>query len=89
MMRKNVMVLGDLTQDANMIEPTNYDQRLFVGFLNDMNNEHLLSHYLEAYDVVITRDGPLSAVNLLVDAIGNNLEDDTLKAEEYKQLPQL
>jgi len=90
MMRKNVLVLGDLVTDIDMVDPNRHDQMLKVGFLNKMQNEHLFDYYMEQFDIVICRDGPLLPVNLIVDTIVSNSETtnaDSLK--QYTSLPQL
>jgi hypothetical protein len=40
---------------------------------------------MKAYDVVITRDGPLTVANLIVDAIS----EKKINKEKYKDFPQL
>lgn len=69
MMRKNVIVMGDIVEDIDMVDPCNHDQVLKVGFLNSVKNEHLLDHYMDNFDLVVSRDGPLDSVNLIMDTI--------------------
>ena len=68
-MRKNVIVLGDLVTDIAMVEPSRHEQTLKVGYLNKIQNEHLFDFYMESFDVVIYRDGPLVPVNMIMDTI--------------------
>jgi len=67
--RKNAIVVGDLVEDITMINDTDFNQILKIGFLNDMKNEHLLDNYLAAYDVVVCRDGPFLPLNLVMDVL--------------------
>lgn len=90
-MRKNVLVLGDLVTDIDMVDPKRHDKLLKVGFLNHKDAEYLLDHYKKHYDVVVTRDGPLLPVNILMDSIlmtDKQLETKFRKKKELnKDLP--
>ena len=70
-MRPNVILLGDITADCDMVSPSNHDQVLNIGFLNkDLGK---LESYLDRFEVVITGDGPMVPVNVILDQIvGNN-----------------
>ena len=68
-MRKNVIILGDLVTDISMAEPSRHEQTLKVGYLNKIQNEHLFDFYMESFDVVIYKDGPLVPVNMIMDTI--------------------
>ena len=66
-MRPNVILLGDITADCEMVSPANHDQILNVGFLNkDMEK---IDSYLEKFEVIITGDGPMVPVNAIIDQI--------------------
>jgi hypothetical protein len=63
-MRPNVILLGDIIEDCDMVDKSKHDQVINIGFLNNMNkNAHLLDNYMEYFDMVITGDGPLEPVN--------------------------
>jgi hypothetical protein len=64
-MRPNVILLGDIKEDCDMVERSNHDQVLNIGFLN--KNTELLESYMESFEVVITGDGPLLPVNVILD----------------------
>ena len=66
-MRTNVILLGDIKEDCEMVEPSNHDQVLNIGFLN--KKTELLDSYLEKFEVVITGDGPMVPVNVILDQI--------------------
>jgi len=66
--RKNVILLGDLIEDAKMADGLNHDCIIKIGFLN--NSEDLAS-FKKVYDIVITEDGSFEAVNNLLDKILN------------------
>ena len=69
-MRPNVILLGDIIEDCEMVDKDKHDQILNIGFLNNMQkNAHMLDNYLEAFDVVITGDGPLNPVNSIINEI--------------------
>ena len=69
MMRSNVIVMGDIIEDIDMVTPENHNQVLKIGFLNSNKNEHLLENYQEHFDIVISRDGPMLPVNMVLDAV--------------------
>ncbi len=59
--RKNVILLGDNKEDEGMIEGFAYDKLIKVAFLNK-DIEGQLERYKESYDIIITEDGPATAV---------------------------
>ena len=73
-MRENVLVLGDIVEDTDMVDHSQHENILAVGFLNDMDkNGHLLEQYMEAFDMVITGDGPLTPVNVILDKMADEV----------------
>lgn len=66
--RKNVILLGDNTEDVEMIEGFDYDNLLKIGFLNERAEENL-GHYKKIYDVIILNDSPMDFVNNLLEEI--------------------
>ena len=69
LMRKNVILLGDIVEDIDMVDESRHSQCLKVGYLNSSKNEHLFDYYSNNFDIVIRRDGPLVPVNLIMDTI--------------------
>jgi len=63
--RKNVILLGDLIEDAKMVEGFDYDNIIKIGFLNSKVKENLES-YKKAFDVVILNDSSMDYVNKLL-----------------------
>jgi hypothetical protein len=58
--RKNILLFGDITADANMVECVSKEglNVISVGFLNRPKNYHEdLNRYKKVYDVVIVNDG--------------------------------
>ena len=56
--RKNVIVMGDILADVNMVENVNYETLISIGFLNKPRDPKVdLEQYFEKYDVVIVNDG--------------------------------
>jgi len=45
-----------------------HDVCLNVGFLN-YDNDELLNSYLEIFDIVVTDDGPMDVVNMILQTI--------------------
>lgn len=66
-MRPNVILLGDITADCDMVDPASHDQVLNIGFLN--KNMDMLDSYLERFDFVISGDGPMTPVNRVFEQI--------------------
>ena len=63
--RKNVLVMGDVISDLDMIKPEKYDNILSIGFVNSAVEKHL-EEYKKYFDVLILNDGPLDFVNGLL-----------------------
>lgn len=72
LLRKNVIVMGDQLHDIKVVEPSLYDNVLSIGYLNDVKNEHQLETFLENFDLVICRDGPLLPLNMILDTLTYN-----------------
>lgn len=66
--RRNVVLLGDSRGDVRMADGLQADEVLRVGFLN-VHVDDALDEYLELYDVVITHDGTLAPVELLLEQL--------------------
>lgn len=68
--RANVILQGDIVEDAEMAVDQDYQTVLRIGYLNDMSrNGDLLPKYLESFDLVITNDGPFLPTNLIVNTL--------------------
>ena len=66
--RKNVLLLGDNTEDVDMIIGFEYENLIKVGFLNE-NIEENLEKYKESFDIVILNDGSMEYINGLLKEI--------------------
>jgi len=60
--RNNIILLGDTLSDIDMVQGSNCNNLLKIGFLNE-EVEHNLAAFQEAYDVIILHDGSLEFVN--------------------------
>lgn len=63
--RTHVLLLGDGIGDVDMIQGFAYESLLKVGFLNE-NIEQNKTAFMNAYDMVITHDGPMTPVHQLL-----------------------
>jgi len=64
--RKNIILLGDILEDANMAAGFDYEELIKIGFLNyDMDKN--LEEYKKVYDVVILNDGSFDYINELIE----------------------
>ena len=71
-MRDNVILIGDLLSDHEMLTPSNHKNIINIAYLNDMKkNGNLLDKYMDAYDIVICGDGPMTPVNDILKEIFN------------------
>ena len=62
--RKNIIVIGDVIDDTNMINNVDYENLICIGFLNSPRKlEEEVKAYLEKYDVVIVNDGSFEVPN--------------------------
>jgi 5'-nucleotidase len=66
--RKNIILLGDSTDDLDMVKGIKCDTLLKIGFLN-ADVEKSLEAYKKAFDVVICNDGSMGFVNKLLKEI--------------------
>jgi len=89
-LRQNVVLIGDIVEDTFMACPTKHTHILKVGFLNDMEkHHHLLENYMEAFDLVISGDGPLLPVNELLHYILEKELPDTEISESLAPIAYL
>ncbi len=66
--KKNVILLGDGEGDVTMSDGLAYSNVLKLGFLND-HIEKLLQRYIDAYDMVVTNDGPATVIMELLNEV--------------------
>lgn len=60
--RRNVLLLGDMPSDLDMLEGMTHDTIIKIGFLNE-NAEKLLPEYSKIFDAVILNDSSMEFVN--------------------------
>mmetsp|Transcript_12715 Transcript_12715/g.21420 ORF Transcript_12715/g.21420 Transcript_12715/m.21420 type:complete len:151 (+) Transcript_12715:817-1269(+) len=66
-LRKNVILMGDIVEDSQMVGDPDHETVVRVGYLNDSKTDtEVLERYKDTFDVVVTGDGPLLPVNLLL-----------------------
>ena len=59
--------MGDIIADAAMVNYDSHDIVLKVGFLNNVQKyAHLMSDYLQTFDLLIAGDGTLHPVNFML-----------------------
>lgn len=63
--RKNIILLGDSIDDANMAHGFKYDNIIKISFLNEKVEERL-PHYKKIFDAIILNDGSFNFVNELL-----------------------
>jgi 5'-nucleotidase len=63
--RGHVLLLGDGIGDIGMVDGFPYESLLKVGFLNQNVSERKEA-FMDAYDIVIAHDGPMTPVNQLL-----------------------
>ena len=64
--RKNIIVIGDVTDDAKMVDNVDYDNLISILFLNTADHSNLtedLAVYWKKYDVVIANNGSFEVPN--------------------------
>ena len=91
MLRKNVILMGDIVEDSEMVNDADHDNVIRIGYLNDMKrNGDLLENYKSEFDIVVTNDGPFLPTNLIIgaltkspEAVGSDLDglEDNDKAQ--------
>lgn len=65
--RKNIIVMGDIIDDAAMVNYDHHEIVLKVGFLNNLKSfSHLLPDYQETFDLLIIDDGTLHPINFIL-----------------------
>jgi len=68
--KTNVILLGDLTEDLNMITGFNYDNLIKIGFLNE-NIKTNLPIFKKRFDVILFNDAPMDFINKLLTVIAS------------------
>ena len=67
-LRSNIIVMGDIIEDLQMISDIKWDNIIKIGFLNNMDiDSHLEEEYVKAFDIVILHDGNLWPVTALLE----------------------
>ena len=62
-MRKNIVVMGDIVEDADMVRDSQHGTILKVGFLNSTENEEVkLDSFRRTFDLIIRGDGSICPV---------------------------
>jgi hypothetical protein len=65
--RPNVLLMGDILEDADMVRDEEHDTVIRIGFLNNIDHdESQTEKFLSTFDIVVTEDGPLLPVNFLL-----------------------
>lgn len=59
--RANSILLGDILQDAQMCDDSDYDNVIRIGFLDEPEKEKLDMH-LSVFDLVIANDGSMCPI---------------------------
>ena len=68
--RRNLILIGDIIEDVNMVKNLDYDNMISIGFLNESRNLKIdVKPYLKAYDIVIANDGTFFEVNEIIKSI--------------------
>lgn len=68
--RKNILLLGDSLEDADMVAGFDFENLIKIGFLNE-NIEENLEKYKEKFDVVVLNDSAMDYANeILKELIG-------------------
>ena len=68
--RKNILLLGDIISDANMVKNIDYETLISIGFLNKPKDlEKDVENFFTKYDVVIANDGSMEEVNRILKEI--------------------
>jgi hypothetical protein len=66
-----------------MVENNKHHQVLAIGFLNDLEkNGQMIESYLEAFDIVILGDGPLTPINMIL----QNIAGSNVDSQGFEQL---
>jgi cytosolic 5'-nucleotidase 3 len=63
--RKNILLLGDIINDTNMVNDFAYDNLIKIGFLNEADDK-MLEEYKKVFDVIILNDGTAEYINILL-----------------------
>jgi len=67
LLRDNIILMGDIEKDLQMVVNENHKEVLTIGYLNEASpSEETIERYSTSFDIVITGDGPLTPVNLIL-----------------------
>ena len=62
-LRENLILIGDMISDTCVVDKRRHGEVLTIGLVN---NPKQISEYIQAFDVLITNDGNLTAVNAIL-----------------------
>lgn len=66
--RKNVLLLGDRTEDVKMIKESNYENTIKICFMNEKTQAQI-EEYKKFYDALVLNDGSMNIVNKILSEI--------------------
>jgi hypothetical protein len=66
-LRSNVILLGDIMEDASMVDHDKHDTVVKVGFLNK-HDDQKFDDFKTVYDIIVQEDGSMHAVNAILRA---------------------
>ena len=63
-LRRNVIVMGDIIEDSFMVRENFHDTILRVGFMNEENpTSRIVTCFRNNFDLIVSKDGSLCPVN--------------------------
>lgn len=65
--RKNAIVVGDQLHDVQVVKETDFDSLLTIGYLNEDSSDEQRESFMNTFDIVICKDGPLLPLNMILD----------------------
>lgn len=76
--RRNLIIMGDRTHDAEIINENDYDNVLKIGFFNPSKdfkstprNVEIFEEFKQTFDMMIREDGSMESVNFVLEFLTN------------------
>jgi len=82
-LRRNIIVMGDIIEDSFMVRESHHDTILRIGFLNKLELEKKeLIAFKNTFDLIIGGDGSFCPIITSLEALFNNKDEEELTLDE-------
>lgn len=88
--RHNILLMGDVTDDLDMVENVDYENLIKLGYYNDSLEDgdgDKLNNFKDSFDIIITNDGNLwPATCILQFLTGKEISEDMISDKSFTDM---